>query len=145
MALASNLPAAVPLPAPPSNQILVVGNPLVRSDSLPLRIRPALQKAFPSIDFMLFEPTVQEFPPAPQPLYILDSVEGIREVTILADLKGVQEGGHFTSHDLDLGAQLLLLTKLGRIGLVTIIGVPRKMAEKKAVEEVVSALKKLGF
>ncbi|MDE1798379.1 MAG: hypothetical protein KGH63_03165, partial [Candidatus Micrarchaeota archaeon] len=77
-------PAAVP-PAP-ARQILVVGNPLVRSDSLPLRIRPALQKMFPAVDFMLFEPTVQEFPPAPQPLYILDSVEGLKGVRVLTGL-----------------------------------------------------------
>ncbi len=125
--------------------VLVCGNVLVPDDSLPLRLMPLLQKEFPAAEFITFDPTREEFPPAPQPLFIIDSVEGLQEVKVLHDLAGVQEGGHFTSHDLDLGAQLLLLTKLGRIGPVTIIGVPRKMDGKKAIGEVAAALKKLGF
>lgn len=117
-------------------QVLVVGNPLVPEDSLPLRLLPVLRKQFPEIEFLPFEPTRQEFPPAPQPILIIDSVMGVKEAKLITDLSIIESGGRYSLHDFDLGAQLLLLTKLGRIGPVKIIGVPMNGEEKEVGAQV---------
>ncbi len=122
-------------------KVLVVGNPLLREDNLPLRIMPSLREARADIEFEPFEPTREDIPHNEE-LVLLDCVAGLEKVRVLDDISRVQASGRaFSLHDYDLGAQLALLSKFGMLGKTIIIGVPQSGEEKKIAEEV---LKKLG-
>jgi hypothetical protein len=60
---------------------------------------------------------------------ILDTVEGIKEITVFKDLEKIIPPQTVTAHDFDLGLQLKYLKKLGKIDGATIIGVPKKAAK----------------
>ncbi|MDI6738006.1 MAG: hypothetical protein QME12_05850 [Nanoarchaeota archaeon] len=115
-------------------QILVFGNKLVKEDSLPLKLMPKLQKAFPSIEFIELDgiENLEKYGRLP---LIMDAVEGIKEPCII-HLKDIQKHKIISMHDCDLGFNLLLLKKIGKIDDVVIIGIPMKMAKKAALEKV---------
>ncbi len=108
-------------------KIYIFGNPLVKEDSLPLRILPTLKKLFPRIEFIIADPN-ENFPPkSEKDLIILDTVKGIKEPMILnlddlADIKSTP----ISPHDYDLLFHLLLLKKTKKLNHVKIIGVPEK-------------------
>ena len=52
--------------------IYICGNPLLKEDSLPLKILPKLQDLFPDINFIDFEPT--EDLPKEEKLIIIDTI-----------------------------------------------------------------------
>lgn len=106
-------------------KIYVFGNPLVKKDSLPLRLLPSLRKKFPKIKFIVTDPN-ENFPPAGEKnLIILDTVQGIKKPMIL-DLHDLEKNTKtpISPHDYDLLLHLLLLKKLGKVNIVRIIGVP---------------------
>ncbi len=120
--------------------VLVVGNPLLRQDNLPLRIMPALSAARADIEFRPFEPTREDIPHNEE-LVLLDCVAGLKKVEVLDDISRVQAAGRaFSLHDYDLGSQLALLSKFGMLGKTTIIGVPQKGDEKKIAKAVLEKL-----
>ena len=91
-------------------KIYMFGNPLVKEDSLPLKILPDLKKSFPEIEFEVVDPN-ENFPPANErDLTILDTVQGIKEPKLfgLNDLIKIQKSPN-SPHDYDLGMHLLLL------------------------------------
>ncbi len=102
--------------------IYVCGNPLVKEDSLPLRILPALQKRFPDINFVEFEPT--EDLPKEDNLIIIDTVINAKDVMLIDDIDKFVQTKALSLHDFDLGLNLKLAKKLGRLKSVKIIGVP---------------------
>ncbi len=106
-------------------KIYVLGNPLVKKDSLPLKLMPRLQKIFPQINFIIIDPN-EDFPPQEErDLIILDTVLGIKKPTIL-DLNAFEakKKTPVSPHDYDLLLHLLLLKKTGRLNNVKIIGMP---------------------
>ena len=112
-------------------KIYMFGNPLVKEDSLPLKILPDLKKSFPEIEFEVVDPN-ENFPPANErDLTILDTVQGIKEPKLfgLNDLIKIQKSPN-SPHDYDLGMHLLLLKKLKRIDSVRIIGIPPNFNKK---------------
>lgn len=120
--------------------VLVVGNPLLVQDNLPLRLMPKLRAARPDLSFEPFEPTRQDIPHN-QELVLLDSVQGLKKVRVLKDVSRVQPSERaFSLHDYDLGAQLVLMEKFGMLGKTIIIGVPQSGDEKKIAEAVVVEL-----
>ena len=122
-------------------KILVFGNPLIEEDSLPLRILPRLRKEFPEIEFKEFDPS-EELHEEGRNLIILDAVQGIEKVILISDTKQLNtDNPRYSLHDFDLGITLKLLKKMDLIDSVQIIGVPMKMSEKKALEEVSAAIK----
>jgi Ni,Fe-hydrogenase maturation factor len=102
--------------------IYVCGNPLVKEDSLPLRILPVLQKKFPEINFVEFEPT--EDLPKEDNLVIIDTVINAKDVMLIDDIDKFVQTKALSLHDFDLGLNLKLAKKLGKIKSVKIIGVP---------------------
>ena len=64
------------------HKILIFGNPLLKEDSLPLRLIDDLRKAYPEIEFREFDPN-ENLEKEGRNLVIIDTVEGIdRVVTI---------------------------------------------------------------
>lgn len=119
--------------------IYVCGNPLVKEDSLPLRILPELQKKFPKINFIEFEPT--EDLPKEENLIIIDTVINAKEVMIIEDIDKFVQTKALSLHDFDLGLNLKLAKKLGKLKSVKIIGVPPGMSDETAVKVVSLYLK----
>jgi Ni,Fe-hydrogenase maturation factor len=121
--------------------VYITGNPLVPQDSLPLRIMNRLKNHFPQIEFTELEPT--DDMPDERNLTIIDTILGIEKVTILTDIDKIITEQSVSLHDFDLGFNLKLMKKLGRLDSVKIIGVPAGMREEEAFNEVAIMLKDL--
>lgn len=121
--------------------IYVLGNPLLEKDSLPLKIYRVLEKKFPEIDFVLFDPN-EDSEVADKPIF-MDSVTGIKKTKIFNDLKHFEISPRNSVHDFDLHVFLGLMLKLKKISSFKIIGIPSKLFEKKALQEVTKILKSI--
>lgn len=122
------------------NTVYIAGNPLVEKDRLPLEIKRDLQKLFPNIRFLEFDPT-EEFPE--QTMHIIDTVIGIDKVSIIDDIDKIVSEKRYSLHDFDLGTNLKLMKKLDKIRRVRIIGVPVDMKKEHAVKAVGEIMKKI--
>ena len=121
-------------------KILVFGNPLVKKDSLPLKLLPELRKNFPSITFKEFD-AVEDLQKEGRNLIILDTVKGIQNACLL-NLNSIKIDKIYSLHDFDLGYSLKLLKKLDKIDNAKIIAVPMNIDEKKALNQVHLILRK---
>ncbi len=120
--------------------IFVLGNELLKEDSLPLKIKGKLAKNFPEINFKEFDPT-EEFPE--KKLVFLDSVLGIKKVSLINNLNKIETRKICSVHGFDLGLTLKLLKKIGKINEFEIIGIPSDLTEEKAfkgVKEIIQTL-----
>ncbi len=122
--------------------IHIFGNPLLDFDNLPLRLAPELRKAFPGIDFVITDPN-ENLKPANEELIIIDTIEGIRKVTVLDDIKKIQTQKLYSLHDFDLGFNLKLLRKIGKLRKIKIIGVPMKIAIDNALAQITKEIERL--
>ncbi|MDO8537352.1 MAG: hypothetical protein Q7S21_00545 [archaeon] len=122
-------------------KIFIAGNLLIKEDSIALKIMPKLQKKFPNIEFIELEPT-DNFPEE-RILTIIDAVQGINEIKIIEDIDKITFQKSFSLHDFDLGANLKLLKKAGKLEAVKIIGIPMQWKEKQAFEEISKEIEKL--
>jgi len=107
-------------------QIYVFGNPDHHQDSITLTILEQLQPMFPDVNFQVVKPN-QDLPFVDQDnVLIMDAVEGITKVTLIQDqdIEKLIMPPRGTAHDFGLGFQLKYLKKLGKLGTVTIIGLP---------------------
>ena len=92
-------------------------------DNAVIKIIPALKKEFPKIKFKYLDPNEDLSFDDDNPV-ILDTAVELREPTLITDLNNIAIKKSTTMHDFDLGFNLKLLKKLGRIKDVRIIGVP---------------------
>lgn len=115
-------------------KILVFGNPMLRNDSMPIRLLPDLRKRFPDIEFREFDPN-ENLEREGRDLNIIDTVQGIEKVTILSDIDSFQSSPRISMHDFDLGYSLRLLKKLKLVDSVKIFGVPTMIAKEEALEQ----------
>lgn len=109
-------------------KVYVFGNKNLGLDNKALVAQKKLGAIFPHIKFIEVEPNA-DLPFEPdQHVYIMDTVEGIEEPELIADrdLDKLISTGSVSVHDFDLGFQLKYLKKLGKLGNVTIIGLPMK-------------------
>jgi hypothetical protein len=120
--------------------IFIFGNPDLEADSLPLRVLPALKKHFPEIDFMVLDPN-EEWK-IPDEMVMIDTVVGIKELTIFNDLKHFIEAPRVSVHDFDAFFNLIYLQKLGKLKKIKIFGLPPDMTEATAEEVLTNAIKK---
>lgn len=123
--------------------VFVFGNPDVPQDSLPVRLLPALRKKFPAIDFQVKDPNEEWEISENEVLTIIDSAEGIREVTVFDSLERFVAAPRLTMHDFDALANLRLLQKLGKIKKIKVIGIPPAMPEQEALQKISAALSDL--
>ncbi len=122
-------------------KIYVAGNPLVREDSIPVRLMDRLQKRFPGIEFHELEPT--DNLPEEKDLNIIDTVIGIDDIKVIRDIDKIVTGKIYSMHDFDLGFNLKLMKKAGKLRSVKIIGVPPNMSEEKAFEDISKIVEEL--
>jgi len=113
--------------------IYVFGNPLVREDSLPLKLIEKLRKKFPSLEFKEFD-TVEDLE-LEKELNIIDAVKGIKKIELIENIDKIVTNKIYTMHDFDLGYNLKLLKKMKMIDKVRIFGIPIEMNENKAFLE----------
>lgn len=121
-------------------KVLVFGNPLVKKDSLPLKLLPELKRNFPSITFKEFD-SVEDLQNEGRNLTILDTVEGIKKACLL-NLNSIKIDKIYSLHDFDLGYNIRLLKKLDLIDDAKIIAVPMNIDRKKALNQVHLILRK---
>ena len=119
--------------------IYVFGNPLVKEDSLPLKLIDKLKKEFPSLQFKEFD-TVEDLE-LEKELNIIDTIKGIKKVELIEDIDKIITEKVYSMHDFDLGYNLKLLKKMKMIDKVRIFGIPFDMNEKEAFEQLNKLIK----
>lgn len=120
--------------------IHIFGNPLLDFDNLPLKLAPKLEKLFPEIDFIITDPS-ENFNPIDGKLIIIDTVEGIENVTLINDIEKLEVSKIYSLHDFDLAFNLKLLQKIGRLKKVKIFGVPMSGDEEEILGQLIKMIK----
>jgi Ni,Fe-hydrogenase maturation factor len=109
-------------------EVYVFGNEDVPEDKKAIEAALCLEDEIESVSFVFVKPN-EDVPFVDEGrVVILDTVRGIRDVTLIEG-KEVDElvlSPRGSAHDFDLAFQLRYLRKLGRLGKVTIIGVPQE-------------------
>lgn len=118
--------------------IYYLGNQSLEQDSLPFKIIDSLKEKLPNINFIEFDPT-ENFPEQSQFVF-LDTVLGIKKVTIITDINRLKTPKRVSLHDFDLSFNLKLLQKLGKITNVKIIGIPQSYSVEQAKQEVLKTI-----
>jgi Ni,Fe-hydrogenase maturation factor len=125
--------------------VLVFGNPLVKKDSLALRILPRLRELMPSIEFVELDGTESEEIARYGPdVTVLDAAEGIEKPAIITDLGKFDLPRVVSMHDFDLAWNLRLLRKTGKLSSVKIIALPLGCSPTNAIAFVEKSLGKTG-
>jgi Ni,Fe-hydrogenase maturation factor len=109
-------------------KIYVFGNAYVAGDGRAVQLARELEGDIEGISFVFVKPN-EDLPFVDERhVIILDTVQGIKEVTLLeGDITDRLILGPLGSvHDFDLAYQLRYLKKLNRLGKVTIIGLPQE-------------------
>lgn len=119
-------------------KIFVCGNPLVPEDSLPLRLIDRLREENKGVEFVEFDPT--EDLPEEKELLILDAVINADDIFLIEDIDRFVNKKALSLHDFDLGWNLKLAKKVGKIDRVKIIAVPPGMEEGEAVKKINSII-----
>lgn len=119
-------------------KVYVVGNSLVKEDSLPLKLLPKLRKEFPNVVFEEADPN-ENFVPADGSV-IIDTVQGIDDVRWFDTLDEFIITNSVSPHDYDLGFHLRLMLKLGKIRKVKILGIPFEQTADEIIEKLFQLL-----
>lgn len=120
-------------------RFLVFGNPMVGRDSMPLKLIGKLRERFPDMEFVEFDPN-ENLEREGRDLNIIDAIEGIDSVVMITDIEEIQDSPRVSMHDFDLGYSLKLLKKLKLIDSVRIFGIPMKLGQKKALDQLCEAI-----
>jgi len=120
--------------------IYIFGNPLLSFDRLPIKLAPKLRETFPQINFAIQDPN-ENLKPVNGELWIIDTVVGIKKVAIIEDLDKIQLDKIYSAHDFDLGFNLKLLQKIGKLKKTVIFGVPDKINGKAALKQLTGKIK----
>ena len=108
--------------------VYVFGNEYVAEDKRAIEVARELEGAIEGISFVFVNPN-DDVPFVDQRLaVILDTVEGIQDVALVEGdrIDGLVLSPRGSVHDFDLGFQQRYLRKLGKLGKVTIIGIPQE-------------------
>lgn len=120
-------------------EIWLFGNSDLDSDNLPLKLLPELKKRLPGVQFVLKDPN-EEWDDIPNPLIIIDTVQGIKDVTVFTDLNQFQSTPRVTVHDFDLDMKLRWLQKLKKLPPFTIIGTPAHSQISKIIQDITTII-----
>lgn len=128
------------------NKILIFGNPLIKKDSIALKIAWKLKEKFSEIEFKEIDST-EDLEKEGRNLKIIDVVEGINKVKRLTlasseDYNRLLADRIYSMHDFDLGYNLRLLKKMNLIDRVEIICIPQNVDEKTAFNQIQLILRK---
>ncbi len=120
--------------------VYVLGNPLINIDCFPIKLLPKLRILCPQINFEVIDPTEELTFNNQKDLLLIDTVVGIKKVTIFHDLKYFTLSPRVTVHDYDLLLNLSLLKKFGKIKNILIIGIPVKGNQEVILKKIINAL-----
>ncbi|MCD6371505.1 MAG: hypothetical protein J7L39_02195 [Candidatus Aenigmarchaeota archaeon] len=120
-------------------RILVLGNPLIKKDSLALEIAKEISDKFSEVEFVEFDPIEELETDVP---IFMDVVMGLEKVKLIEGEK-FEVDKRFSLHDFGLEHLIELLKKLGRLKKVKVIGIPPDYPKEKAKKEVESILKSI--
>lgn len=125
--------------------IFVLGNPVEPLDNSAIKLLPLLQKKFPDVDFIRFDPN-EELPlEINKGLIIIDTVVGIKKVTKFNGLDSFTLSPRVTSHDYDLPISLGILKKLGKVKNITVIGIPANGNRKEILKQTTKIITASGI
>ena len=108
--------------------VYVFGNEYVAEDIRAIEVARELQNTVEGVSFVFVGPN-EEVPFADEPrVVILDTIQGIQDVALVEgdEFDGLLLSPRGSVHDFDLTFQLRYLKKLGKLGEVTIIGIPQE-------------------
>ena len=118
-------------------RVLVFGNPVAKIDSAAVKIAERLEKEVKGMEFVRFD-TAEDLEKEGDSLVILDAVVGLKKPR-LVNLDELELRKAVSLHDFDLGWNLRLLKRIGKLNSVAIIGVPADQPVSKNL----NAVKKL--
>jgi Ni,Fe-hydrogenase maturation factor len=124
-------------------KIFVAGNPLLKEDSLPVKLLPMMREEFPEIVFEEFDPAGSLEDLGRDPV-IIDTVAGIDDFIEITDLEQIADQKMYSLHDFDLGINLKLMKKMGMLNSVRIIGIPTYFEEEEVMEHLRKRIPELG-
>ena len=107
-------------------KVYVFGNQDIPDDSQSFEYMEKLNADFPAIEFIFIKPN-EDLPFVNEKyVVIIDAVEGLSTAKLFenADLDKIKLSPRASVHDFDLGFQLKYLKKMGKLGDVTILGIP---------------------
>ena len=108
--------------------VYVFGIEHVAEDKRAIEVARELQNTVASVSFIFLEDN-EDVPFADEPrVVILDTIQGIQDVALVEEdeLDGLLLSPRGSVHDFDLAFQLRYLKKLGKLGEVTVIGIPQE-------------------
>jgi Ni,Fe-hydrogenase maturation factor len=108
--------------------VYVFGNEHVAEDKRAIEVARELENTVEGISFILVAPN-EDVPFVDEPrVVILDTVKGIQDVALVErdEIDGLLFSPRGSVHDFDLAFQLRYLQKLGKLGEVTVIGIPQE-------------------
>jgi Ni,Fe-hydrogenase maturation factor len=109
-------------------KVYVFGNEDIAEDKVAIEVARELEGAIEGISFVFVNPNEDVPFVNERHVVILDTVEGIQDVALVEGDKidGLILSPRGSVHDFDLAFQLRYLKKLGKLGKVTIIGIPQE-------------------
>ena len=108
--------------------VYVFGNEYVAEDIRAIEVARELQNAVEDVSFVFVGPN-EDVPFANEPrIVILDTIQGIQDVALVEGdaIDRLTLSPRGSVHDFDLAFQLRYLKKLGKLGEVTVIGIPQE-------------------
>ena len=111
-------------------KIHVFGNEYVAEDKRAIEVAKELEGAIEGISFVFVNPNEDVSFVNERHVVILDTVQGIWEVTLIEGgvIDELISSPRGSVHDFDLAFQLRYLKKLNKLGEVIIIGIPQEGA-----------------
>ena len=108
--------------------VYVFGNECVAEDKRAIEVARELEGTIEGISFVFVNPNEDAPFVNERHVVILDTVQGIREVALVegVEIATLVLSPRGSVHDFDLAFQLRYLKKLGKLGDVTVIGVPQE-------------------
>ena len=126
--------------------VLCFGNEFVEMDKLPIVLYKELKDKIPDVEFILCESLNEILDYSNhERVFILDTVKGIQDVSIIYNIELLKERKIYTPHDFDLSLYLKLINRMKKIKNLRIIGIPVGYDKEKAKEKIKKLLNKLDF
>jgi Ni,Fe-hydrogenase maturation factor len=108
--------------------VYVFGNEYVAEDKRAIEVARELEGTIEVISFVFINPNEDAPFVNERHVVILDTVQGLKDVALLEgdQINRLTLSPRGSVHDFDLTFQLRYLKKLGKLGDVTLIGIPQK-------------------
>ena len=109
-------------------KVYVFGNKDVPGDAMAIEIAEGLEGAVDGVSFVFVGPNEDVPFVDEERVVILDVVREMREVALISgdDIDRFDPPPRTTVHDFDLAFQLKYLKKIGRLGEVHVVGIPKE-------------------